>query len=302
MSKQAPLTWLRSFEASARHASFTRASLELNITQAAVSKQIKALESQLGCQLFKRHAHGLSLTEQGRRYWLDTHELINKLDNVTHQFLMRQQSNKVHVRCNISYSALVLCPRLRQFKELHPEVAVEITHDVWEPEKPSENAHIAIGYREINKQIDRSSLSLLAADQLFPVTASFLDEDAIEELPLIHVSGYYHEWRWWQEQFDPESLDPLLEGILTNHKRSRGKQDFVVDNSLIAYQLASQGLGLAMGRTSLVAGMIKAQQLRQFSSANSVEAPEGFYLSMSELGEQQPVAQLLFDFLTAETV
>jgi len=63
---------------------------------------------------------------------------------------MRQQSNKVHVRCNISYSALVLCPRLRQFKELHPEVAVEITHDVWEPEKPSENAHIAIGYREIS--------------------------------------------------------------------------------------------------------------------------------------------------------
>ena len=302
MSKQAPLTWLRSFEASARHASFTRASLELNITQAAVSKQIKALESQLGCQLFKRHAHGLSLTEQGRRYWLDTHELINKLDNVTHQFLMRQQSNKVHVRCNISYSALVLCPRLRQFKELHPEVAVEITHDVWEPEKPSENAHIAIGYREINKQIDQSNLSLLAADQLFPVAASFLDDDAIEKLPLIHVSGYYHEWRWWQEQFDPESLDPLLEGILTNHKRSRGKQDFVVDNSLIAYQLASQGLGLAMGRTSLVAGMIKAQQLRQFSSANSVEAPEGFYLSMSELGEQQPVAQLLFDFLTAETV
>jgi len=134
------------------------------------------------------------------------------------------------------------------------------------------------------------------------VAASFLDDDAIEKLPLIHVSGYYHEWRWWQEQFDPESLDPLLEGVLTNHKRTRGKQDFVVDNSLIAYQLASQGLGLAMGRTSLVAGMIKAQQLRQFSSANSVEAPEGFYLSMSELGEQQPVAQLLFDFLTAETV
>lgn len=58
MSKQAPLTWLRSFEASARHASFTRAADELNITQAAVSKQIKALESQLHCQLFKRHAHG----------------------------------------------------------------------------------------------------------------------------------------------------------------------------------------------------------------------------------------------------
>ena len=302
MSKQAPLTWLRSFEASARHASFTRASLELNITQAAVSKQIKALESQLGCQLFKRHAHGLSLTEQGRRYWLDTHELINKLDNVTHQFLMRQQTNKVHVRCNISYSALVLCPRLREFRELHPEVAVEITHDVWEPEKPSKNAHLAIGYREVGKQLDQPSLSLLAADQLFPVVASFLDDEVIEKLPLIHVSGYYHEWRWWQEQFEPESLDPMLETTLANYKRARNKQDWVVDNSLIAYQLASQGLGLAMGRTSLVAGMMKSQQLRQFAGSNSVEASEGFYLSISELGEQQPAAKLLFDFLTAEAV
>ena len=74
----------------------------------------------------------------------------------------------------------------------------------------------------------------------------------------------------------------------------------MVDNSLIAYQLASQGLGPAMGRTSLVAGMMKSQQLRQFAGSNSVEASEGFYLSISELGEQQPAAKLLFDFLTTE--
>jgi LysR family glycine cleavage system transcriptional activator len=300
MSKQAPLTWLRSFEASARHASFTRASLELNITQAAVSKQIKALESQLGCQLFKRHAHGLSLTEQGRRYWLDTHELINKLDNVTHQFLMRQQTNKVHVRCNISYSALVLCPRLREFRELHPDLAVEITHDVWEPEKPSKNSHIEIGYREVGRQLEQANISLLATDKVFPVVASFLDDNAIEKLPLIHVSGYYHEWRWWQEQFSSSMLDPTLDAILTNHSSARNKQDWVVDNSLVAYQLASQGLGIAMGRSSLVEGMIKSKQLRRFAGATSVVAPEGFYLSISELGEQQPAAKILFDFLTTE--
>ena len=302
MSKQAPLTWLRSFEASARHASFTRASLELNITQAAVSKQIKALESQLGCQLFKRHAHGLSLTEQGRRYWLDTRELISQLDNVTHQFLMRQQSNKVHIRCNISYSTLVLCERLREFKTLHPDVAIEMTHDVWEPEKPSKNAHLEVGYRSIDKHPEQQGLSLLGRDELFPVISSTLDVAKSETLPLIHVSGYYHEWRWWQEQFDPAALDTSLQALLVNHRRARNKQDWVVDNSLIAYQLAAQGLGVAMGRSSLVAGMLKSGQLRQFEAANAVHAPEGFYLSMSELGKQQPAAQALFDFLTDEAV
>ena len=300
MSKQAPLTWLRSFEASARHASFTRASLELNITQAAVSKQIKALESQLDCQLFKRHAHGLSLTEQGRRYWLDTRELINQLDNVTHQFLMRQQSNKVNIRCNISYSALVLLPQLCKFKLRHPEVAVEITHDVWEPEKPSKNAHLEIGYRAIAKQTEREGLSLISKDQLFPIVAKHLHDDAIVSLPLIHVSGYYHEWRWWQEQINPAALSTTLQTVLSNHQRARQTQDWVVDNSLIAYQLASQGLGIAMGRNSLAEGMLGAEQLRKLEEVNQVNAPEGFYLAMSELGEQQPAAQLLFDFLSAK--
>jgi len=298
MSKQAPLTWLRSFEASARNASFTRAALELNITQAAVSKQIKALESQLDCQLFKRLAHGLSLTEQGRRYWLDTRELINQLDSVTHQFLLRQQSNKVHIRSNISYSAMVLLPRLRDFKQLHPDVAVEITHDVWEPEKPSKNAHLEVGYRDISKQHEREGLSLLFQDQLFPIVSCEVDEETIANMPLIHVSGYYHEWRWWQEQVTLSQLSPVVSTALANHQRSRHKQDWIVDNSLTAYQLASQGLGIALGRSSLAENMLNNKQLRQLEHENLVSAPVGFYLAMSDLGGQQPAAQQLFDFLT----
>lgn len=301
MSKQAPLTWLRSFEASARNASFTRAALELNITQAAVSKQIKALESQLDCQLFKRLAHGLSLTEHGRRYWLDTRELIKQLDSVTHQFVLRQQTNKVHIRCNISYSALVLLPRLSEFKALHPDVTIEITHDVWEPEKPSTNAHLEVGYRVIDKQEARDGLSLLSEDQISPVVASHLADEAIVDLPLIHVSGYYHEWRWWQEQVEPSELSSVVSDALTNHRRRRHKHDLIVDNSLIAYQLAAQGLGIALGRSSLVEGMLRNQQLRQLENENLVTTPVGFFLAMSELGEQQPAAQLLFDFLAAET-
>ena len=300
MSKQAPLTWLRSFEASARNASFTRAALELNITQAAVSKQIKALESQLDCQLFKRLAHGLSLTEQGRRYWLDTRELINELDNVTHQFLLRQQSNKVHIRCNISYSALVLVQQLQVFKRQAPGVAIEITHDVWEPDKPSKNAHLEIGYRVIEKQKSDASLSLLSRDELFPVVATHVSEDDIAKLPLIHVSGYYHEWRWWSEQVDSDSLNPALALALASHQRSRQKQNWVVDNSLIAYQLASQGLGIALGRTSLASTMIKRRQLRAIKSQQVVEAPEGFYLAMSDFAEDQPAAQQLYRYLITD--
>ena len=63
-----PLNWLRSFEASARHLNFTQAAAELHMTQAAISQQIKGLEAQLGCALFKRLPRGLELTDAGRAY------------------------------------------------------------------------------------------------------------------------------------------------------------------------------------------------------------------------------------------
>ena len=135
---------------------------------------------------------------------------------------------------------------------------------------------------------------------MFPIVASGIDDDAIVNLPLIHVSGYYHEWRWWQEQVDESTLSPVVSSMLGNHRRNRHPQDWVVDNSLIAYQLASQGLGVALGRSSLASGMLHNQQLKPLEREGLVSAPVGFYLAMSELGEQQPAAQLLFDFLTTE--
>ena len=61
-----PLNALRAFESSARHLSFTRAALELNVTQAAVSQQVRMLEEQLGTALFKRLPRGLGMTDESR--------------------------------------------------------------------------------------------------------------------------------------------------------------------------------------------------------------------------------------------
>ena len=78
-----PLNWIRSFEATARHLSFTHAALELNLTQAAVSQQIKGLESQLGAVLFKRLPRGLQLTNAGAAYLPAVHESVKKLSIAT---------------------------------------------------------------------------------------------------------------------------------------------------------------------------------------------------------------------------
>lgn len=66
MRPHLPLNALRAFESSARHLSFTRAALELNVTQAAVSQQVRMLEERLGALLFKRLPRGLGITDEGR--------------------------------------------------------------------------------------------------------------------------------------------------------------------------------------------------------------------------------------------
>src|SRR6201991_5163765 len=66
LRSQVPLNALRAFEASARHLSFTKAGLELHVTQAAVSHQIKSLEEILGVRLFRRLPRGLALTDEGQ--------------------------------------------------------------------------------------------------------------------------------------------------------------------------------------------------------------------------------------------
>jgi LysR family glycine cleavage system transcriptional activator len=75
-----PLNALRSFDAAARHQSFTRAAAELCVTQGAVSHQVKALEVELGLQLFKRERNGLVITEAGRDYHGMVRDIFERLE------------------------------------------------------------------------------------------------------------------------------------------------------------------------------------------------------------------------------
>lgn len=301
MNQQTPLNWLRSFEAAARHQSFTRAARELNLTQAAISKQIKSLESHLNCQLFKRQAHGLELTEQGRRYWLDTHKLIAQLDKVTAQFYKRQQQQRLHIRCNISYSLLVLGQKLRPFRAQYPATEIELTHDIWQPEKSSDNAHIEIGYQLLSECTHNAHTRLLTRDRLFPVVAAELTNRELQTLPLIHVSGYYHEWRWWFEQLAQQAVAPPAASELQAFYRNPPKQALHVDNSAVAYELAAQGVGIALGRSCLAEQKLRTLALKRVDNHCELAAPEGFVMRLTQAGQHNRLARALFDLLADDS-
>ena len=87
-----PLNGLKAFEAAARSESFTRAAEELNVTQGAVSHQVKALEETLGLKLFHRERQRLVLTEAGREYLAVVRDALDRIAVGTERLLQRQRA------------------------------------------------------------------------------------------------------------------------------------------------------------------------------------------------------------------
>lgn len=124
----------------------------------------------------------------------------------------------------------------------------KLAHEIWESDVPGHNAHIEVGYCSLQNFSGNEYRHLLSAGSLFPVTAAGLSAVQVAELPLIHVSGYYQEWSSWLKQADPIQLCGGVSEALQLQQRNKGRNDWFVDNSLIAYQLAAQGQGIALGR------------------------------------------------------
>src|SRR5215469_12184011 len=141
-----PLNALRCFEVAARHLSFTKAALELNVTHSAVSHQIKTLEEWLGMQLFRRVNRGLMLTEAGQAYLKPVREAFERLGEATRRLRSKGRSGPLTLTVMPSFAAKWLMPRLRRFRERHPEIDVRISAQSHLVDFAREDVDICIRY------------------------------------------------------------------------------------------------------------------------------------------------------------
>src|SRR5246127_480138 len=115
-----PLNALKSFEAAARHESFTRAAEELFVTQGAVSHQVKALEAELGVKLFHRERQRLLIPEAGREYLAVVRDALDRIALGTERLLERQNAGVLTVSTSPDFAAKWLGERVRNFPAGHP--------------------------------------------------------------------------------------------------------------------------------------------------------------------------------------
>src|SRR5262245_40329134 len=120
------LDLLRGFEAAARHLSFTRAAGELHVTQSAVSRQIKALEEQLGVPLFRRFNRALPLTEEGPALARAVAAALAGVEQAVTRLSTLADDRPVTVTASVSFAALWLVPRLSRFRAAHPQTDVHL--------------------------------------------------------------------------------------------------------------------------------------------------------------------------------
>src|ERR1700676_4030181 len=116
------LNGLRAFEAAARHLSFTVAASELNVTQTAISHQIRRLEEELGIRLFVRQNRALALTPEARDYLPGVRAAFNDLRLATDRLLRRDNDHVLTVSTLASLAAKWRLPGLSAFKERPPGI------------------------------------------------------------------------------------------------------------------------------------------------------------------------------------
>lgn len=121
-----PLNALRAFESSARHLSFTRAAFELNVTQAAVSQQVRTLEERLGTALFKRLPRGLAMTDEGLALRPVLTDAFDRIEAVLKQFEGGHFHEVLTVGVVGTFAVGWLMPRLKSFRDAHPFVELRL--------------------------------------------------------------------------------------------------------------------------------------------------------------------------------
>lgn len=282
------LTWLRAFEASARHLSFTHAAVELNLTQAAISKQVKLLEQYLREPLFERKPRSLVLTKIGAAYLPKIRDGFERLASGTEEVFGNRRSEVLTVRAPVGYAVAWLGPRLTGFMTEHPDIPVRLVSSVWgEPfDKERFDLDIIYGTDRINGfRSDRLTWEVmepLCSPQVLRDGPPLEKPSDLVHHRLLHVLGYEEGWANWLRAAGADSVN--------------AGQGMQFDTSLLVFAIAATGGGIALGRSSMSGPSLESGQLvRPFDFALPLK--EAFFLCAPEDDREHPDAKIFREWL-----
>lgn len=285
-----PLSTLRSFEAAARHLSFSKAADELHVTHGAVSRAIRHLEDHLGIQLFKRKTRAVELTQTGLSYAVAVRDTLNRLAAATALLADQQAFGILNVSTVDSFASKWLIPRLFRFRQRHGDIDVRLATSEKLADFVNDGIDIAIRYGR--GRYPGLTADLLMREELTPVSSPKLLEGPhplkspsdLQHHTLIH-DDFEIDWAMWLKMAGVEGVDA--------HRGPR----FL--SSVHAVQAAVQGDGVVLGRSALVADDLRAGRLVQ-PFALSLPADLAYYVVYPAQAATRPKIRAFRDWLLEE--
>jgi DNA-binding transcriptional LysR family regulator len=286
-----PLDLLLGFEAAARRLSFTLAAQERFVTQSAISRQVKALEDDLGVALFVRRHRALELTADGQRLQRSCGALLEQLRATVAQIRQRERREVLALTTTPGLASLWLIPRLPLFARDHPGIDVRIDAGLQARDLEREGFDIAIRYQALGDARDAA----LFGESLLPVCspalrrhgpplrcAADLAQHTLIELDPRPGEGMPSEWQTWLQAAGQPELEPVSVASFNSYGEA------------IAAALAGQGV--ALGRRPLVDALLRSRRLlAPFGGERSSE--RGYVLLLASAARQRPAVQALAQWL-----
>lgn len=247
-----PLNALRAFEASARHLSFTRAAVELCVTQAAVSHQVKLLENRLNVTLFKRLPRGLMITPEGEALLPVLRDSFDRMADMLQQFEGGQLREVLMIGAVGTFAVGWLLPRLPDFQEKYPFIDVRLSTNNNRVDMAAEGLDYAIRFGN-GAWHGIEAVPLFEAPHsvlCIPEIAERLREPADLLNETLLRSYRADEWTSWFAAAGVSTPAPLLKGI-------------VFDSSLAMMEAALQGAGVALCPPLMFSRLLANGSIRQ---------------------------------------
>jgi DNA-binding transcriptional LysR family regulator len=286
------------FEATARHLSFTRAAQELHLTQAAVSRQIRTLEQNLGVLLFNREKRSVHLTPEGERLRRTVSMALGHIAETA--VALRQLHNEPHINLHTTtaFGALWLMRRIGRFRAAFPDVQLRLVSSDDEIDLFGFSGNIDLSISYGRGDWPGLDATRVLEDELFPVCSpqfrdGLPDDFSIAQLPsqpLLHLDSVEPSWMSWSTWF-------RYMGVEIDEAAPHATS---FNNYLMIIQAAQEGQGVALGWRRLVQPFLDSGQLVR-PVPDSLEADSAYYLLVQPGSlDLRPELRTVHDWLLEE--
>ena len=273
---------LRAFEAVARHLNFRMASQELALTQSAVSRQIQALEQEVGVPLFLRHTRAVELTAAGAKLLTTVTQVLPRLDASVQRIRHSAGRQSVSVTTFASFASMWLIPRLEAFQQAHPEVDIRLDASDHLLDLDVSEVDVALRYGPPSHV--PANAEVLFGEQITPVLSPRLAEqfpirhvNDLARFTLIDVSDAHRFYYGWQRWFDALGVPPVVP-----------KRWLAFNLSYQMMQAARAGHGVALARVPLIDLSLAAGELQEALPGHRVSSPRIYWLVISPRSAARP--------------